>query len=91
MFFKKLIDMRTKIEIPERYKNLRFEVGVIVSPSKLMTLWKTQVSPKNISFINRLYSFSDGMFHSGQFSIPIESVLNTIEKSFNMDKKEGDE
>ena len=78
--------MRTKIEIPEQYKNLRSEVGVVTSPTKLMTLWKTQVSPKNISFINRLYSFSDGMFHSGEFCFPIESVLSIIEKSFNVDK-----
>ncbi len=76
--------MRIKIEIPEQYKNLREKVGTSVSPNKLMTLWKTEVSPKNISFINRLYSFSDGMFHSGQFSMPTESVLSVIEKSFSV-------
>ena len=74
--------MRHKIEIPEQYVKLRALIGESSSPNKLMTLWKTYVSPKKVSIVNRLYSYDrySNQFNSGQFSIPTESLLTCIEE-----------
>lgn len=75
---------RVKLEIPSQFEKVIAKAGSTVSPSKIINMYNTYVSPtKKVFVINKLYSYNrwDGMFYSGQFCIPLIGALTYIEEN----------
>jgi len=78
-----------KIIIPEKFEKLKSSFGDSISPTDLIKLWNKYVAPKSVvgrltTFIkseDSLYPEDGDMFHNPEFIVPLEAVLNDINKN----------
>lgn len=78
---KRNVSSRVKLEIPSQFEKITAKIGSTASPSKIINMYNTYVSPTKMYIINKLYSYNkwDEMFYSGQFCIPFIGALTYIE------------